>query len=245
MLIEVIDESRKTSFVTRADRAEEELSRSLPFATVLSVWKDEVYFKAPIKLESASKTYKIELGKVYYWPPGSAICIFYGVSEPYTPVTYLGEFVGSLTTLKVVEDGDDGKVIIHEIDHSLSEVAEVLKSLGYDVGTPLVDGIRVVAASRYVGTLRFGFTLYVEPYGYYLESEELYKHCEDYIHLALAHRIKDMLSDCRFLRFDIDEDGYAVLTLGVNDLEELKEGLRELELKYPQIIGVVRSLPAY
>jgi len=245
LLIEVVDESRRTSFVIRVDRAAEELSKSLPFTTVLSVWKDEVYFAAPIKLELTSKIYKIELGKVYYWPPGSAICIFYGVSEPYTPVTYLGEFVGPLTSLRVVEDGDEGKVTVHELDCSLSEATNMLRSLDYDVGTPLVDGIRVVAASKYVSGLRLGFTLYVEPYGYYLEGEELYRHSDDYVHTALAHRIKDVLSDCEFLRFDVDEDGYAVLTIGVNDLEELEEGLREMELKYPQVIDVIRSLPMY
>ncbi|MCD6428711.1 MAG: hypothetical protein J7L12_03745 [Desulfurococcales archaeon] len=245
MLIEVLDESRKTSFIVRVDRAVEELSKSLPFTTVLNVWKDEVYFAAPIKLELTSKIYKVELGKVYYWPPGSAICIFYGVSEPYTPVTYLGEFVGPLTSLRAVEDGDEGKVAVHELDRSLSEVTNMLKGLGYEVGTPLADGIRVIAASKYVGGLRVGFTLYVEPYGYYLESEELYKHGDDYVHAALAHRIKDVLSDCRFLRFDVDEEGYAVLTIGVSDLQELEEGLRELELKYPQVIDVIRSLPMY
>ncbi|MCD6340384.1 MAG: hypothetical protein J7L51_00325, partial [Desulfurococcales archaeon] len=68
MLVEVIDESKKTSFIIKVDRAVEEFSKSLPFSTVLNVWKDEVYFTAPIKLELISKTYKIELGKVYYWP---------------------------------------------------------------------------------------------------------------------------------------------------------------------------------
>jgi len=245
LLVEVIDESKKTSFIIKVDRAVEEFFKSLPFSTVLNVWKDEVYFTAPIKLELISKTYKIELGKVYYWPPDSAICLFYGVSEPYTPVTYLGEFVGPLTSLRIVEDGDEGKVAVHELDHSLSKATNLLKSHGYDVGTPLVDGIRVVAASKYVSGLRLGFTLYVEPYGYYLESEELYRHSDDYVHMALAHRVKDVLSDCEFLRFDIDEDGYAVLTIGVNDLRELEEGLRELELKYPQVIDVIRPLPAY
>lgn len=173
------------------------------------------------------------------------MCLFYGISEPYTPVMKVGEFVGPLTSLEVVEDGDEGRVVAHELSEDLSDVTNLLKGLGYEVGTPLIDGVRVVTASKYVSGSRLGFTLYVEPYGYYLEGERLYKHGSDYVHSAVAYEVKDLLSDCRYLRFDVDEDGYTVLTVGVNELWELEEGLKELELRYPQVIKVIRSLRRY
>jgi len=241
LLIEVIDESKKTSFIIKVVEAVNEVSRLLPFTTVLNVWKDEVYFPLPSELGLKPNTHKVELGRVYYWPPGKALCLFYGFSEPYTPVAYLGEFVGSLTALKVVADGDDGRVIRHELDPNLSDVTELLKSLGYSVGTPLVDGIRVAAASKYVSGLRLGFTVYVEPYGYYLESEQFFRHGEDYLHTTLAKKLKKLTSRCRYLRFDMDEDNYAVLTLGVNNSSELAEGIKELELMYQQVVEFLTS----
>lgn len=66
MLIEVIDESKKTSFAVKVDEVlSKQFSNALPFNTVLNVWKDEVYFTTPIKLElePASKVYKIELAR--------------------------------------------------------------------------------------------------------------------------------------------------------------------------------------
>ena len=108
--------------------------------------------------------------------------------------------------------------------------------MGYDVGTPLVDGVRVAAASKYIGGLRLGFTVYVEPYGCYLESEQFFKHADDYLHTAIAKKLKKLMGECRYLRFDIDEDNYAVLTLGINNSSELAEGIKELELMYQQVL---------
>lgn len=94
MLIEITDESKKTSFIVNVQRSTDKLREILPFTAVLNVWKHEVYFLLPGDLGLGSDTYKVELGKVYYWPPSRALCLFYGFSEPYTPVARLGEFVG-------------------------------------------------------------------------------------------------------------------------------------------------------
>ena len=43
-------------------------------------------------------------GAVGYWPPGSALCLFFG-QQPVSPVNVVGALEGDLSRLDAVRDG--------------------------------------------------------------------------------------------------------------------------------------------
>jgi hypothetical protein len=47
----------------------------------------------------------VENGAIAFWPMGSAICIFYGESQPYSPVNILGKITKNLEIFKQVKSG--------------------------------------------------------------------------------------------------------------------------------------------
>ncbi|MGB9298957.1 MAG: cyclophilin-like family protein, partial [Anaerolineae bacterium] len=55
----------------------------------------------------------VERGDLGYWPPGKAICLFFGPTpasrgdeiRPASPVTVFGRVVGDTSALKTVQDG--------------------------------------------------------------------------------------------------------------------------------------------
>jgi uncharacterized protein len=60
---------------------------ALPIEAGFSVWGDEIYFDSGVEIEPEDMQETVELGDVGYWPPGRAICLFYGP----TPVSAPGE----------------------------------------------------------------------------------------------------------------------------------------------------------
>jgi hypothetical protein len=55
------------------------IAKKLPFETVPNEWGDEFYFTIPVKLPlDATATGKVKVGDIGYWPPGSALAIFFG-----------------------------------------------------------------------------------------------------------------------------------------------------------------------
>ncbi|MBI4306199.1 MAG: hypothetical protein HY678_07755 [Chloroflexi bacterium] len=52
---------------------------ALPIKSRVSTWGDEVYFSTSVAAsESKEATDVYEVGSVAYWPPGKALCIFFG-----------------------------------------------------------------------------------------------------------------------------------------------------------------------
>lgn len=239
MLIEVVGRGGSYSFVLKLTKGISTLSRLIPFKTTLRVWKEEVYFSTPAELRLGRRCFRVRLGEVYYWPPERSICLFYGSSEAYTPVWYLGEFIGPVNYVAMARDGDEALVAGHEVDPGLKQVVNVLEGMGYYVGTPLLGDGRAVAASKYVGGCRVALLVFCEDYGYHVEGEALYKHTHTYTGMKVMHELKEFVRRYRYLRFDVNEDGYAVLTAGVENLGELSKAVGELEDAYP---GVVKKL---
>ncbi len=69
--------------VVLAELADTECSRAiaakLPIETVPNEWGDEFYFTIPVKLSlDDTATGKVKVGDIGYWPPGSALAIFFG-----------------------------------------------------------------------------------------------------------------------------------------------------------------------
>ena len=88
-----------------APRTVDLIVRKLPIEGRLAVWKEEVYFETPIKMGEEKAKGTVEVGTIAFWPMGSAICIFYGNSQPYSPVSILGKITANLELFKQVKSG--------------------------------------------------------------------------------------------------------------------------------------------
>ena len=98
-----------------------DLINLLPLEGISQIWGEEIYFSTSINKENddwAKET--VELGDIAFWPPGNAICLFFGktpVSQgdeirPASPTNVMGKIVGDLEILKTVNSGDKVKVIV-------------------------------------------------------------------------------------------------------------------------------------
>ncbi len=81
------------------------LANALPFEGRAARWKDEIYFETPVKLGGEKPRNKVEVGTLAYWPMGSALCIFYGPTQPYSPVNIVGKITSNLELFRNVKSG--------------------------------------------------------------------------------------------------------------------------------------------
>ncbi len=81
------------------------LANALPFEGRAAKWKEEVYFETPVKLGAEKPKPKSEAGMIAYWPMGSALCIFYGATDPYSPVNVVGKIVANLELFRTLKSG--------------------------------------------------------------------------------------------------------------------------------------------
>ena len=94
-------------------RTAEAVWAALPITAHANTWGDEIYFTIPVKLELEKGQELVELGDLGYWPPGSALCIFFGPTpvsggeeiRPASAVTVFGKVAGDATVLKRVSSG--------------------------------------------------------------------------------------------------------------------------------------------
>jgi hypothetical protein len=88
-----------------APRTVDMIVRKMPMEGRAALWKEEVYFETPVKMGEEKAKGTVEVGTIAFWPMGSAICIFYGPSQPYSPVNILGKITGNLELFKQVKSG--------------------------------------------------------------------------------------------------------------------------------------------
>ena len=81
------------------------LAKALPFEGRAARWKEEVYFETPVKMGTEKAKSKVEVGTMAYWPMGSALCIFYGPTDPYSPVNIVGKVTGNLDMFRSLKSG--------------------------------------------------------------------------------------------------------------------------------------------
>jgi len=104
-IIEELGEAEGELIRFLAPRTIDMLVRKLPIEGRAAVWKEEVYFETPIKMGEEKAKDAVEKGTIAFWPLGSAICIFYGESQPYSPVNVLGKITRNLELFKRVKSG--------------------------------------------------------------------------------------------------------------------------------------------
>ena len=238
MLVEV--KYNSGSFVLKIDdKFGEPVSENLPFKTVLNVWKEEVYFETPLTLDKElTPVTLVKPGKLYYWPPGRGFCVFYGISQPYSEVYEIGEYVGVLFDLRSIEDGEEAQVSNHKPAEEFADIAERLRKLGYLCATPFYDEEKMVTASKTVNGVRIGFNIYVEDYGYHVECEPSNSFPVLLATLKLKQAVTQM-SDT--VRLDLNEDGWVTLTAFVKDLSDLGETIMNLERVYLKVLKILSA----
>ena len=104
-LIEGLGEAEGELVRFLAPRSVDNIVRKLPVEGRAATWKEEVYFEIPVKMGEEKAKPTVEMGTIAFWPMGSALCIFYGGSQPYSPVSILGKITNNLEIFKQVKSG--------------------------------------------------------------------------------------------------------------------------------------------
>ncbi|MBC7115040.1 MAG: hypothetical protein H5T47_05390 [Archaeoglobi archaeon] len=96
---------------------------ALPISSTAERWGDEIYFSTGVKAELEEGASEIvELGDIAYWPPGKAICLFFGKTpvsrgdeiRAASPVNVFGKMKGDFGELRSCKDGD--RVIVERVE---------------------------------------------------------------------------------------------------------------------------------
>ena len=82
---------------------------ALPFEAEAQRWGDEVYFNTPVDTGDENAEADVPSGTVAYWPPGNALCLFFG-QEPYSPVNVVGKLDEEPRALAEVQAGERVRV---------------------------------------------------------------------------------------------------------------------------------------
>ncbi len=94
---------------------------ALPIKGTANTWGDEIYFSIPVKAAGEPDASDVvSVGDIAYWPPGSAFCIFFGMTpassggviRAASPVNPLGAIEGDPLVFKQVKSRD--KVLIEK-----------------------------------------------------------------------------------------------------------------------------------
>ena len=109
-LIEGLGEAEGELVRFLAPRTIDTIVRKLPVEGRAAIWKEEVYFEIPVKIGEEKAKPTVETGTIAFWPMGSALCVFYGQSQPYSQVNILGKITKNLNLFEQVKSGATIKV---------------------------------------------------------------------------------------------------------------------------------------
>ena len=88
-----------------APRTVDAIVKKLPIEGRVALWKEEVYFEIPVKMGEEKAEPTVKKGAIAFWPMGKALCIFYGESQPYSPVNIVGQVTMNLELFRQVKSG--------------------------------------------------------------------------------------------------------------------------------------------
>lgn len=103
-------------------RTAEAILKALPIEGSANRWGDEIYFSIPVRVGEENAQEVVEVGDLAYWPPGHALCIFFGptpVSEgsqprAASPVNVFGKVKGDPKVFRKVRSGEKIRIGIVE-----------------------------------------------------------------------------------------------------------------------------------
>jgi hypothetical protein len=97
------------------------LSQALPLKARARRWGKEVYFETPVAVDLEKGAEVVEKGAIGYWPPGRALCLFFGPTpasknpeeiRPASAVTVVGRILAAPEILDGVQDGDPIEIVL-------------------------------------------------------------------------------------------------------------------------------------
>ena len=92
----------------------EALWNALPLEASANTWGDEIYFRIAVNAdEEDGASDVVDRGALAYWPPGQALCLFFGRTpasrgdeiRAASAVNVIGSIEGDATVLKQVKSG--------------------------------------------------------------------------------------------------------------------------------------------
>lgn len=104
----------------RAPKTVAAIRQALPIKGTARRWGKEVYFSTPVVAELEEGAEVVEKGTIGYWPPGRALCLFFGPTpasrnpgeiRPASAVTVVGRVLGDPEKLDQVQDGDPIEIL--------------------------------------------------------------------------------------------------------------------------------------
>jgi len=112
LVIEGIGNAEGELVRIRSPRTTDAIIRRLPIEGRAALWQQEVYFVIPVKMGNEKAKPTVEKGALAYWPMGSAFCIFWGETQPYSPVNIIGQVTKNLELFERVKSGT--KIIVEK-----------------------------------------------------------------------------------------------------------------------------------
>ena len=100
----------------------EALWNVLPLDASANTWGDEIYFRVAVQVdEEDGASDVVDMGALAYWPPGQALCLFFGRTpasrgdeiRAASAVNVIGSIEGDATVLKHVESG--ARVVVSRV----------------------------------------------------------------------------------------------------------------------------------
>jgi hypothetical protein len=92
------------------------LAEALPIEGQAQRWGDEIYFSVPQVVQELddNAAVSVQVGDIGYWPPGRALCLFFGLTpssvpgeiRPASAVNLVGRIGGDPCCLAGVSEGD-------------------------------------------------------------------------------------------------------------------------------------------
>jgi hypothetical protein len=92
---------------------------NLPISVDVHIWGEEMYTDPiPVMVQGENSKPLVDLLDVAYWPPGQAICLFFGPTpignkgeiKPYSPVNVIGKIISKDVKIPINLDGE--KIIL-------------------------------------------------------------------------------------------------------------------------------------
>ena len=118
--ITIITEELKVNASLNNNETAQKIWDALPIEGSVNTWGDEIYFSIPVNIGSENAKEVVLEGDLGYWPPGSAFCIFFGLTpasqgdeiRPASAVNVFGKIIGDSKVFKKVSSG--AKIIIEK-----------------------------------------------------------------------------------------------------------------------------------
>ena len=86
---------------------------ALPLTSSVQIWGNEIYFSTPVEAPEDDAQETVDKGAVAYWPPGQALCLFWGPTpmsrgdeiRPASSVNVVGHLEGEPEVLSQIPEG--------------------------------------------------------------------------------------------------------------------------------------------